>query len=239
MWLYRKRLIASLTLFITGGFHYFRGIEIFEPIESTEAPNNYEEIQAVRKSQIIATCAEYSGHGMMRPMNPYYKSKFWPGSLVLDQRKGIGWCRIDQVASAPFSALFLLLRSVNVSEVELGMMRDNNVSLNSLVKKIKTKPNERLHMIKGEHGKDYFTFLVVRHPFVRIVSAYRDKLENPTEGEKRIIMKMFNTTKPPSFPKFIDYLLRTPPNLMETYWAPYTKVCISVYLIHQTKCTSS
>jgi len=45
-----------------------------------------------------------------------------------------------------------------------------------------------------------------------------------TEGEKRIIMKMFNTTKAPSFPEFIGYLLRTPPNLMETYWAPYTKV---------------
>ena len=26
-----------------------------------------------------------------------------------------------------------------------------------------------------------------------------------------------------SFPEFVDYLIRTPPNLMDKYWAPYSK----------------
>lgn len=30
----------------------------------------------------------------------------------------------------------------------------------------------------------------------------------------------------PTFPEFVDYLIRTPPNLMDKHWAPYTKVCL-------------
>ena len=28
----------------------------------------------------------------------------------------------------------------------------------------------------------------------------------------------------PTFPEFVDYLIRTPPNLMDKHWAPYSKV---------------
>ena len=28
----------------------------------------------------------------------------------------------------------------------------------------------------------------------------------------------------PTFPEFIEYIIRTPPNLMDKHWAPYSKV---------------
>ena len=98
-----------------------------------------------------------------------------------------------------------------------------------------------MHMVKGEHGKNYTTFLVVRHPFARLLSAYRDKLETLTEYNARYHVKdavkmtarrVFNSTvgDSPSFSEFVDYLVRTPPNLMDKHWAPYTKLCLVIML---------
>ena len=37
----------------------------------------------------------------------------------------------------------------------------------------------------------------------------------------------------PTFPEFVDYLIRTPPNIMDKHWAPYTKVEIIRILLHK------
>ena len=141
-----------------------------------------EQVQAIRRSQMISTCMEYAGQAVIKPMNPYFTTKFWPASLILAEDEGLGWCKIGQVAAAPWSALFLLLRSVSLDKIRVALAPHSNVTLHQLLKKTHTsKPTERIHMVRGEHGKEYFTFLVVRHPFVRLVSAYRDKLQNLTE----------------------------------------------------------
>ena len=144
--------------------------------------NDGDQVQAIRRSKIIETCMQYAGQAVIKPMNPYFTTKFWPASLTLDEDEGLGWCRIGKVATAPWSALFLLLRSVPLDKIRVALSPHNKVTPHELLKKTHTsKPNERIHMVRGEHGKEYFTFLVVRHPFVRLVSAYRDKLQNLTE----------------------------------------------------------
>ena len=138
-----------------------------------------DQVQMVRKSQIIRSCMERAGHAVLSPMNPYFATKFFPASLTLAEEEGVGWCRIGKVGTTAWSALFLLMRDVPVEVIEAAVA---NLTAHDLLKqKYPSKPSERMHMVRGEHGQDYFTFLVVRHPFVRLVSAYRDKLETLSE----------------------------------------------------------
>ena len=139
----------------------------------------WDQVQLSRRSQLIRSCLSRSGHGVPTPMNPYFASKFFPASLTLAEEEGLGWCRIGKVGTTAWSALFLLMRNVPVPEIKAAVA---NLTAHDLLKqKYPSRPRERMHMVNGEHGIQYFSFIVVRHPFTRLVSAYRDKLETLTE----------------------------------------------------------
>ena len=138
-----------------------------------------DQVQLSRRSQLIQSCLWRSGHAVLKPMNPYFASKFFPASLTLAEEEGIGWCRIGKVGTTAWSALFLLMRNVPVPEIRAAVV---NLTAHDLLKqKYPSRPRERMHMVNGEHGQEFFSFIVVRHPFTRLVSAYRDKLETLTE----------------------------------------------------------
>lgn len=87
--------------------------------------------------------------------------------------------------------------------------------------------------------------MVVRHPFERILSAYRDKLENSTAGRehgtvhfyekygKKIVAKYRPSSKAntysliePTFEEFVQYLIDTDLSLYaDDHWIPYYLFC--------------
>lgn len=87
--------------------------------------------------------------------------------------------------------------------------------------------------------------MVVRHPFERVLSAYRDKLENSTAGPehgthhfyqkygRKIVAKYRNSSatnqqqrKEPSFEEFVNYLIDTDLALYaDDHWIPYYLFC--------------
>lgn len=97
-------------------------------------------------------------------------------------------------------------------------------------------------------------FLFVRHPFDRLVSAFRNKLEDSSAQEDgayfyktygRSIVERFRQSRKndrraehvnsvnvdseyrrePTFPEFIDYLLHTDPNDYDEHWRPVALHC--------------
>jgi chondroitin 4-sulfotransferase 11 len=193
-----------------------------------------DEVQAARRAAIRTECQAHAGHGAIAPMNPFYPSRFYPGSLTVAEEEGLAWCRVGSAGFTAWSAFFLLLRGTLLTEVRAAIA---NHTVHSLLKRtFPSRPGVRDHMVRGEHGKAFFTFLVVRHPFDRLLSAYRDKLERLTEYNLRYHMKdaprmtdrRYNSSvaASPTFAEFVDYLVRTPPNLMDSHWAPYSKLCL-------------
>lgn len=98
-----------------------------------------------------------------------------------------------------------------------------------------------------------FKFLFVRHPFDRLVSAYRNKLEDSYAQEdgsyfyktygRRIVerfrinrvtdkrkgeensLKNMVIGKEPTFPEFVDYLIHTDPEDYDEHWRPVVIHC--------------
>merc|ERR1712032_1673461 len=89
----------------------------------------------------------------LRRVNWYYMYHSKQNSLV--------WCKVPKAGSSTWTYNFLKLAGVNPKEKIHKVLRD--------------------HYPKQDSNKvmqDTFRFMVVRHPFERILSAYRDKLED-------------------------------------------------------------
>ncbi|XP_059477556.1 carbohydrate sulfotransferase 11-like isoform X2 [Neocloeon triangulifer] len=82
--------------------------------------------------------------------------------------------------------------------------------------------------------------LIVRHPFERLLSAYRDKLENKNVGlehgvqhfytsyGKKIVQKYRNGTSDrlePTFREFVAYLIKEDAIRFDDHWIPYYLFC--------------
>ncbi|XP_059477563.1 carbohydrate sulfotransferase 11-like [Neocloeon triangulifer] len=84
--------------------------------------------------------------------------------------------------------------------------------------------------------------LIVRHPFERLLSAYRDKLENSTAGPEHgsffyyrhygsKMVKLYRNNSSvrqvePTFKEFISYLIHTRETRFEQHWAPFYSSCL-------------
>jgi hypothetical protein len=83
---------------------------------------------AARRSLVLETCMEYIGHGVQRPSNPYYPTKFFPSSLTLGQEEGLAWCRLGKVATTAWSAFFLLLREVPLQQIKVIFIEESKTT---------------------------------------------------------------------------------------------------------------
>lgn len=88
---------------------------------------------------------------------------------------------------------------------------------------------------RKERLKTYKKFLFVRHPFERLLSAYREKFES--QDEKSLVFKVkfgpqivagYQLGDVISFSDFVDYVLRASRMLnssLDVHWATYGELC--------------
>lgn len=80
--------------------------------------------------------------------------------------------------------------------------------------------------------------MFVRHPFERLLSAYRNKLEGAPSREKRfqdhvgkLIIEDYKEGDPIPFPRFVDYVLKYGRKVMRTegdmndHWGLFVDIC--------------
>merc|ERR1719266_884678 len=118
-------------------------------------------------------------------MNPYFSTKFYPASMAPDEKKGVGWCRIAEVETAAGAILFLLLKDVPITEIKEALASHDVKTV--LMQKLDMRPRKRKNfMEQRQHGDFNFNYIIVRHPFLRLVEAFTNKIEKNVKKKANV-----------------------------------------------------
>jgi len=192
------------------------------------------DIYKERKKTIQNTCKKY-GLGKLKsylsePSDDFkyqrMESRFpWPPekSLMFQDSWHLLYCWIHKVASSSWSKVFFSLKGVDVPASRLHEAAQK-FSLSSANTDLETSIANSL------------VFTIVRHPFERLVSAYRDKFELAKKYAyvySHYANKVLNLSSPlqvakhrrPTFSEFVNYLLRVPVDKFNDHWVPYWLHC--------------
>ncbi|CAL4059371.1 unnamed protein product [Meganyctiphanes norvegica] len=215
------------------------------------------QVQNERTARLADTCEENSEY-IKREHTHLVWGLRWDPPII--------YCPIFKAASTTWTANFLRLAHVNenhtvinsltnVTEEEREKMRYSADFGGGHLRVVKEYPIPK-ESLKKKIMKKSISFLVVRHPFTRFLSAYRDKIERHDSAPYRpyfnhlgqyIIHKYrprdaLITQTTPTFSEFVDYVIDFTKNLTtvedwETEvvcWMPFwvqCKVCTNDYQV--------
>ncbi|XP_015609470.1 carbohydrate sulfotransferase 11 isoform X2 [Cephus cinctus] len=154
--------------------------------------------------------------------------------MIINENHGISWCPIYKAASSTWMKHFVTLAGL-LSGTIMDLIRENSMQMNSIVRQAYiTNTNSKTILKKMNKTKK---FLIVRHPFERLLSAYRDKLEY-MEGREYYyerfgyhIRQSYRKDKrddswgkqEPTFEEFLQFVAEE--RQFDEHWMPYYNAC--------------
>jgi len=256
------RLNSSLTLTIF--FIYFCGLYLHSGLRFAKQTDKHPVVKAnsqeeslllaeynLRKKRVKNICQKY---GAYKPRVNLTKQE-WEDNKIWRQLKktsnhqffvqkqyGLMWCKIPKAASTSWLHAFIKLANIPEDQIP----KENDFGLHGFLR-------DKYPLLSKNLFKQFILksikFVVVRHPFERIISAYVDKLEDYKRDLKYrggyyyamygsdIVEKyrekysrkypenQLFKRKEPSFVEFIDYLLDTPVENYDEHWKPQYLLC--------------
>nr|XP_054751536.1 carbohydrate sulfotransferase 11-like [Lytechinus pictus] len=127
--------------------------------------NAQREIQKRRQFNVKRVCKKY------HPNPEADMAKHPPWNILVDDKHKLMYCYVQKVACTNWKKVFLVLSGQYNSTESIPQFFTNRQGAKSL-KSLQSYPEEeRRHILKT-----YTKFMFARHPFSRVLSAYRNKL---------------------------------------------------------------
>ena len=152
--------------------------------------------------------------------------------LVVNEEHKVLYCFIPKVSSSAMCRIFVVMEGLYPSIEKASNVHNRVVRLNNK----KFSKEKRLYMLEN-----FYKFVIVRDPLERLVSGYRDKIQNKTHiynkhqrdlVKKAIERYRYNNTKTVepgvhdmSFTEYVRYLIDTPTQLVDEHWMSYEHLC--------------
>ncbi|XP_059614033.1 carbohydrate sulfotransferase 11 [Phlebotomus argentipes] len=191
--------------------------------------NEMEKLEARMQKRVERVAEVCSKYGLdKRGNDSLHRPNSW--EFLINKQHRLIWCNVFKAASTSWMYNFNLMAGYSPQFLK----KSKEVPLVLARKKYK-RPSES-ELISSLN--DSVSFLIVRHPFERLLSAYRDKLQNalPNSFHSKlgttIILKyrknkFSRVPRWPTFPEFVDYLIDTfhSHRELDMHWTPVTNFC--------------
>lgn len=179
-----------------------------------------------RKKYLQTACKNF---GLNIPGNDsLHKPNPW--EFLVSKKHHLVWCNVFKAASTSWMYNFNLLAGYSPK-----FLKQTKLVPLSLARQKYPRPS--LSALRAAFN-DSVSFLIVRHPFQRLLSAYRDKLQFslPHTYHRKLGNEIIakyrqgpNRTKQkwPTFPEFVRFLLDSVKNgqVLDMHWTPITEFC--------------
>lgn len=167
--------------------------------------------------------------------------------ILVDQPHQVLACFVQKVASTSLKSIFLRLLDSKNSESSVAPSSSKSTSNLTTFHLTANEALLRVSPLYVTHSKEvaFYKALFVRHPFVRLVSAFKDKAERGPVAEPffyemyftPLLRRLYGNDssledRRPTFAEFVDdmLLLEVDPRKYDEHWAPIWTRCEPCYL---------
>ena len=201
-------------------------------------PTNYSDVIKSRRKHLASVCEKLKNSKTVNEIfyeNNINQPKKQHLHLTIDPEHKLLWTRVAKVATCSWKYIFKQIRGRKRSKQRDYILTQNPEGIKSLWRKME--------------ADGLTSFMFSRHPFSRILSSYRGKLENRTSGRPaemysrkiggKIVSryrteeeKRVNKKVEPTFREFVQYILDG--NIRDRHWRPIyllTFPCVLNYTI--------
>ncbi|OCT68638.1 hypothetical protein XELAEV_18039924mg [Xenopus laevis] len=218
-----RKLCSIFTLFsvcLVGFTFHYKWLNDSQDKVPSSGHDEFLVSQMNRKELLKSVCQQ----GKLR--KPFGRiNQFVANRLFVEQKDKFLICEVPKVECTNWKRIILLLK-LNLSTDEVHFEHEA-VHETSVLKRLSDFPAAQQRMMLDNYTKVMFT----RHPFQRIVSAFREKFlhrERYYTNIANIIksqVRMVNFSGNVTFKEFVNYTVQQTPTNLDIHWMPMHLLC--------------